>query len=71
MDTFRVEATVSHLQDRKRSVTLDLLVDTGTTYTTLPREVADALGLQPVGPFARRLIPTTFYLVSPTARGSV
>ena len=48
MGTFRVEATVSNLQDRERSVTLDLLVDTGTTYTTLPREVADALGLEPI-----------------------
>ncbi|HMH48723.1 MAG TPA: retroviral-like aspartic protease family protein [Candidatus Acidoferrum sp.] len=48
MGTFRVEATVSHLQDRERSATLDLLVDTGATYTTLPREVADALGLEPI-----------------------
>ena len=48
MGTFRVEATVSNLQDRKRSLTLTLLVDTGATYTTLPREVADALGLEPI-----------------------
>jgi clan AA aspartic protease len=48
MGTFRVEATVSHLLDRERSVTLDLLVDTGATYTTLPLEVADALGLEPI-----------------------
>jgi clan AA aspartic protease len=48
MGAFRVEATVSNLQDRERSATLDLLVDTGATYTTLPREVADALGLEPI-----------------------
>ena len=48
MGTFRVEVTVSNLQDRERGVTLDLLVDTGATYTTLPREVADALGLEPI-----------------------
>jgi aspartyl protease family protein len=48
MGTFRVEATVSNLQDRERCVTLDLLVDTGATYTTLPREVADALGLEAI-----------------------
>jgi clan AA aspartic protease len=48
MGTFRVDVTVSNLQDRERSVTLALLVDTGATYTTLPREVADALGLEPI-----------------------
>ena len=48
MGTFRVDATVSNLQDRGRSVTLGLLVGTGATYTTLPREVADALGLEPI-----------------------
>ena len=125
MGTFRVDATLSHLQNRERSLTLDLLVDTGATYTTLPREVADALGLEPtdtrrirfrdgreerwpvaaifirvdgqespsfaligppggpallgkvtleelalgVDPFARRLIPTMSYLVSPIVRG--
>lgn len=48
MGTFQVEATVSHLQNRERRVTLDLLADTGATYTTLPREVAEALGLEPI-----------------------
>ena len=48
MGTFRVEVTVSNLRDRERSVTLPLLVDTGATYTTLPREIADALGLEPI-----------------------
>ena len=125
MGTFRLEATVSNPRDPACSVTLPLLVDTGATYTTLPREVADALGLEPfdtrrirlgdwreerwpvaaifirvdgqegpslalieppggpallgkvtleelalgVDPSARRLIPTTSYLVSPIARG--
>lgn len=45
---FRVEATVSHLQDRERGLVLDFLVDTGATYTTLPREVAEALRLEPI-----------------------
>ena len=48
MGTFRVDVTVTNLRDRDRSVTLPLLVDTGATYTTLPREVADALGLEPI-----------------------
>ena len=48
MGTFRVDVTVSNLVDRRRSLTLPLLVDTGATYTTLPREVADALGLEPI-----------------------
>jgi clan AA aspartic protease len=48
MGTFRIDVTVSNLADRQRSLTLPLLVDTGATYTTLPREVADALGLEPI-----------------------
>jgi clan AA aspartic protease len=48
MGTFRVDVTVGNLADRERSLTLPLLVDTGATYTTLPREVADALGLEPI-----------------------
>ena len=48
MGSFPIEATVSHLQDRHRSVTLDLLADTDATYTTLPSEVADALALEPI-----------------------
>ena len=119
MATLLVDATVSNLEGRERSVTLALLVGTRATYTTLPREVADALGLEPfdtrrirlgdgreecwpvaaifirlsrqegpgspallgkvtleelalgVDPSARRLIPTTSYLVSPIALGPV
>jgi len=48
METFRVDVTVSNLADRARSLMLPLAVDTGATYTTLPREVADALGLEPI-----------------------
>lgn len=48
MATFRVDATISNLGDRTRSVTLPLLVDTGVTYTTLPRESAEALALEPI-----------------------
>ena len=48
MGTFRVDVTVSNLAERQRSLTLPLLVDTGATYTTLPREVADALRLEPI-----------------------
>ena len=48
MGQFRVDVTVSHLANRERSLTLPLLVDTGATYTTLPRDVTDALGLEPI-----------------------
>ena len=48
MGTFQVEVTVSNLSDPSRSVTVPLLVDTGATYTTLPGELADALGLEPI-----------------------
>jgi clan AA aspartic protease len=48
MGTFRVEVTIGNLRDASRSVTLPLLVDTGATYTTLPGEVVESLGLEPI-----------------------
>jgi len=48
MGTFRVEATVRNPRDPGQAVTIPLLVDTGATYTTLPREVADQLGLESI-----------------------
>jgi predicted aspartyl protease len=47
--TFRVEVTVSNLGDRARRRTLALLVDTGSTYTTLPRDIVEAVGAEPTG----------------------
>jgi len=49
MGTFRVEVMVRNPQDPTRSRTLSLLVDTGATYTTLPRDVVEAIGCQPIG----------------------
>lgn len=49
MGTFRVEVTVKNLREPARSRTISVLVDTGATYTTLPRDVVDALGCEPIG----------------------
>ncbi len=49
MGTIRVEVTVSNLNDRSRSQSLSVFVDTGATYTTLLPEVIDALGCEPIG----------------------
>jgi clan AA aspartic protease len=49
MGTFRVKATVTNLRTPSRRRTVDLLVDTGATYTTLPRDIVDALGCTRVG----------------------
>lgn len=49
MGTFHVEVTIKNWQDPARARTLPLLVDTGATYTTLPREVIEALGCRPIG----------------------
>jgi clan AA aspartic protease len=49
MGTFRIDVTVSNLRDPGRSRVLPLLVDTGATYTTLPRDVIEALGSEAVG----------------------
>lgn len=54
MGTFRVEVTVRNLQNPGRSRTLAVLVDTGATYTTLPRDVVEALGCQPIS--TRRIL---------------
>lgn len=49
MGTFRVDVTVKNLQEPARSRILSVLVDTGATYTTLPRDLVEALGCQPIG----------------------
>jgi len=49
MGTFRVEVTVSNPNDPSKSRTLPLLVDTGSTYTTLPHDVIEALGIGALG----------------------
>jgi predicted aspartyl protease len=49
MGTFRVDVTVKNLRDPGRHRTLPVLVDPGATYTTLPREVAESIGCQPIG----------------------
>ena len=45
MSTFTVQVTLMHPEHRERSVTLDLLVDTGTFYTLLPAEIVAQLEL--------------------------
>src|SRR2546427_9794597 len=50
MGTFRVEVTLKNIHESARRQTLSLLVDTGATYTTLPRTVSESLGCSPIGP---------------------
>jgi clan AA aspartic protease len=45
MGTFSERVTLIHPDHRERSMTLDLLVDTGATYTLLPLDVVAQLGL--------------------------
>jgi aspartyl protease family protein len=54
MGTFRVEITAKSLTDPARSRSLRVPVDTGATYTTLPRDVLDDLGCRPIG--SRRVL---------------
>lgn len=49
MGTFRIEVTVKNLREPTRRRTLSVLVDTGATYMTLPRDVVEALGCEPIG----------------------
>lgn len=43
--TFTVPATMANPKDPERRLTLDLLVDTGSTWTLLPADVVNQLGL--------------------------
>jgi predicted aspartyl protease len=52
MGTFRYPVTLLSL-DRAQRVTLEMLVDTGATYTRVPEPVLQQLGYQPT--FRRRL----------------
>lgn len=45
MGTFSVEASLANPQRPEQRLTLDLLVDTGATWTMLPSEVVTRLGL--------------------------
>ncbi len=45
MSTFTVPATLIHPERRDRSLVIDLVVDTGATYTLLPAEVVAQLEL--------------------------
>lgn len=46
MGTFTVPATLARPDRPERRLTLDLLVDTGATWTLLPGEVVTELGLE-------------------------
>ncbi len=67
MGTFHVELTVKNLYEPGRQRTVRVLVDTGATYTTLPRDVLDALDCQPIG--TRRVLPANLLSYRPE-RGS-
>ena len=47
MGTFTIRAILSHPERRETQVTLDLLVDTGATWSVIPPEVARILGVEP------------------------
>lgn len=49
MGTFTVRATLSHPDRRETQVTLDLVVDTGATWSLIPPEAARSLGVEPSG----------------------
>ena len=47
MGVFKVRAKVWNPDDPSRSIEVELLVDTGTTYTLLPSNLLEKLGVQP------------------------
>ena len=47
MGTFLVKVTLSHPEQRATQLALDLLVDTGATWSLIPGDAAAALGITP------------------------
>jgi predicted aspartyl protease len=71
MGTLKVDVTFKNIHESARRQTLSLRVETGATYTTLPRTVVESLGCSPIGtrrvllsvdPVAKRLVPVRSYL---------
>ena len=54
MGTFTVRAILSHPERREMQVALDLLVDTGATWSLIPPDAAQSLGIEPSGTRAVR-----------------
>lgn len=48
MGIFRVPARIWNPGDRSRGKSLDLLVDTGATYTVIPESILRGLGISPL-----------------------
>ena len=46
MSTFTVPATLLNPREPERGLTLDMIVDTGATWTLLPSEAVSQLGLE-------------------------
>jgi clan AA aspartic protease len=47
MGTFSIPARLANIQHPEQRLTVDLLVDTGATWTMLPDEIVKQLGLTP------------------------
>lgn len=47
MGTFSVKVALSHPAHPENQLSLDLLVDTGATWSLIPADAADALGVLP------------------------
>ncbi|GBC70567.1 hypothetical protein HRbin02_00335 [Candidatus Calditenuaceae archaeon HR02] len=45
MGVFRVRATIWNVQEPSKRTDVDLLVDTGSTYTVIPQSVLEKLGV--------------------------
>ncbi|MCS7220782.1 MAG: aspartyl protease family protein [Anaerolineae bacterium] len=55
MGEIYLELTVANIHDRERQQEIAFLVDTGATRAWIPKEIADRLGIQPIGTLALEL----------------
>ena len=48
MGVFKVKATIWNPLNRERKISVNLIVDTGSTYTVLPADILQQLGIKPI-----------------------
>ncbi|MGC9179594.1 MAG: aspartyl protease family protein [Vulcanisaeta sp.] len=48
MGTFSVKARIWNVREPAKSIAVNLLVDTGSTYTVIPSRVLEELGVKPI-----------------------
>lgn len=60
MGTMYLELTVTNIHNMERQKDISFFVDTGATRSWIPQEIADELGIEPVGTVELELADGTY-----------